>query len=105
MKSNNKNTLQTQIATNESLSDLTGLLNREERTPEENFILQEQKFQLTDVIKSLQPRDRVFISLYYYENLTYKDISEVLNCSISNIAKVHQKILATLKERLSDESV
>jgi hypothetical protein len=32
MKSNIKNTPQTQIATNESLSDLTGELNREERT-------------------------------------------------------------------------
>ena len=69
-------------------------------TIEDNFVKQETKERLLKVIKNLSDRDRTFMNLYYYENLTYKEIAQIFDCSVSNISKVHQKILGCLKVEL-----
>ena len=56
---------------------------------------------LTGTIKNLPERDRMIISLYYYEHLNYKEISEILNITVSRVSQVHSKIIKNLKSRLA----
>lgn len=53
------------------------------------------------LIQELDERDRILITLYYYENLNYKQIAEVLNITVSRVSQIHTKILNELKMRLS----
>ena len=60
---------------------------------------------LLDAIKSLAERDRLIITLYYFENLNYREISEVLGITVSRISQIHQKIMNKLKEKLEKAEV
>ncbi len=48
-------------------------------------------------IESLPERERLIVSLYYYEELTYKEIAEVLDISESRISQLHTKAIGRLK--------
>jgi RNA polymerase sigma factor for flagellar operon FliA len=56
---------------------------------------------LEQLISELDERDRLIISLYYYENLNFKQIAEVLNIGVPRVSQLHTKILNELKMRLS----
>lgn len=56
---------------------------------------------LTEEIKSLPERDRMILSLYYFEHLNYQEISEILNITVSRVSQVHSKIIKTLRARLA----
>ncbi|MFZ0452504.1 MAG: sigma-70 family RNA polymerase sigma factor [Ignavibacteriaceae bacterium] len=56
---------------------------------------------LTEAIKNLPERDRMIISLYYYEHLNYQEISKILSITVSRVSQVHSKIIKTLKTRLA----
>jgi len=43
------------------------------------------------------------LTLYYYEELTMKEIGEVLGVNESRISQIHSKVLAKLKLRLRRE--
>ncbi len=60
----------------------------------------ELKELLKDAIRNLDERDRLILSLYYYEELSYKEISKILNITVSRISQIHTKILDTLKNKL-----
>lgn len=63
------------------------------------------KQKLVEIIKELGQRDRTILSLYYYEELNYKEIAEVLNITVSRVSQIHSKILSSLKLRLADYNV
>jgi RNA polymerase sigma factor for flagellar operon FliA len=56
---------------------------------------------LTEEIKTLPERDRMILSLYYYEHLNYQEISEILNITVSRVSQVHSKITKTLRIKLA----
>ncbi|HUX60653.1 MAG TPA: sigma-70 family RNA polymerase sigma factor [Ignavibacteriaceae bacterium] len=56
---------------------------------------------LTDAIKQLEERDRLIITLYYYEDLNYKEIAKVLNITVSRVSQVHTRIIDMLKNKLA----
>lgn len=72
---------------------------------EEDFERQEERKALLLAIKSLCERDRLFLTLYYYENLNYQEIAQVLGCKVANISNVHKKILKIFKECLKQNQV
>ena len=61
-----------------------------------------EKDQLVDVIKkvlsSYKEREQVIIQLYYFEELTLKEISEVLNITESRISQIHKSVIQKIKE-------
>jgi len=61
----------------------------------------EMKELLKEAIRNLEERDRLILSLYYYEELSYKEISKILNITVSRISQIHTKILETLKHKLN----
>ncbi len=55
---------------------------------------------LTNYLAELNEKKRLVMTLYYYENLTFKDIGIVLNVSESRICQIHTQVLKDLRDRL-----
>jgi len=60
------------------------------------------KQKLLEMIKGLNERERTILSLYYYEELNYKEIAQVLSITVSRVSQIHSRILSSLKLRLAD---
>ncbi|MBN1301128.1 MAG: sigma-70 family RNA polymerase sigma factor [Melioribacteraceae bacterium] len=71
-------------------------------TPEQQTENAEAKEMLIEAIKNLEERDRMVITLYYFEHLSYKEISDVLDISVSRVSQIHSKIIENLKSMLGD---
>ena len=56
------------------------------------------------LIAQLSEQERAVVALYYYEELTFKEIGEVLGVTESRICQIHTRILATLRARLKQAS-
>ena len=55
---------------------------------------------LTTFLKKLSERKRLVMTLYYYENLTFKDIGKVINVSESRVCQIHSQVIEDLKVKL-----
>ena len=54
-------------------------------------------------ISRLPEREKLVIALYYYENLTLREIGEVLGVTESRVSQLHTKAVLRLKARLQSE--
>ncbi|MDK2808341.1 MAG: polymerase sigma factor FliA [Clostridiales bacterium] len=68
--------------------------------PEEVMEKQELKRQLVEVMNTLTDNEKKVILFYYYEELTLKEISKVLEVSESRVSQLHTKALQKMKSRL-----
>ncbi len=48
-------------------------------------------------------REKLVVALYYYENLTLREIGEVLGVTESRVSQLHTKAVLRLKSRLHSE--
>lgn len=71
--------------------------------PEQAMEEQEVKRILVEALQKLTEKERKVVQLYYYEELTLKEISEVLEVSESRVSQLHTKALQKLKEKLGDQ--
>lgn len=69
--------------------------------PEIQIEVAELKEALTKAIDALSERERMVITLYYYEGLTLKEIGEILNISESRVSQIHTKAIFRLQGRLA----
>ena len=67
--------------------------------PESEAHIAELKDRLADAIHSLPERERLVIALYYYENLTLREIGEVLGVTESRVSQLHTKAVLALRSR------
>ena len=56
---------------------------------------------LTEAIEELSEQERTVLSLYYYENLTMKEIGQVMGVSEQRIGQVNRKLVQKLREKLT----
>jgi RNA polymerase sigma factor FliA len=68
--------------------------------PQESLDSSEIKDRLTDAIASLPEREQLVVALYYYENLTLREIGEVLGVTESRVSQLHTKAVMRLKSHL-----
>jgi RNA polymerase sigma factor for flagellar operon FliA len=73
------------------------------RDPSRMLDVTEMKSRLASAIDALPKREKIVIALYYYENLTLREIGEVLGVTESRISQLHTKAILRLKGRLRDE--
>ena len=66
----------------------------------ERIDIEDLKEVMNSAILRLPPRERLVIALYYYEELTLKEIGSILNVSESRISQIHTKAILRLKGRL-----
>ena len=77
--------------------------NAKSENPEGQLIDEEMKQVLIDAINDLPENERMVISLYYYEELTLKEIGVILNISESRVSQIHTKAINRLKLRLKSQ--
>ena len=70
--------------------------------PEQAVEKRELKKMLAEALKSLTEKECSVITLYYYEDMTLKEISQVLSVSESRVSQLHTKALRKIKEQLGD---
>jgi len=63
------------------------------------------KDRVADAIARLPEREKLVIALYYYENLTLREIGEVLGVTESRISQLHTKAVLRLRSRMQDEDL
>jgi RNA polymerase sigma factor FliA len=68
--------------------------------PQESLASSEVKDRLTEAISSLPEREQLVVALYYYENLTLREIGEVLGVTESRVSQLHTKAVMRLKSGL-----
>jgi RNA polymerase sigma factor for flagellar operon FliA len=75
---------------------------RSDDDPAENLNREQLKTILAEAIRNLSEKEQIVISLYYYEELTLKEIGQVLNLTESRICQIHSAALIKMKNRLKE---
>lgn len=70
--------------------------------PEEVIEQNELKLMMKEALETLTERERKVIILYYYEELTLKEVSHILGVSESRVSQLHTKGLQKMKKRLGN---
>ncbi|MCI9005364.1 MAG: FliA/WhiG family RNA polymerase sigma factor [Lachnospiraceae bacterium] len=68
--------------------------------PEDSVAQEELKKVLEQSLEVLTEKERKVITLYYYEDLTLKEISNILEVSESRISQLHTKALAKMRKTM-----
>ncbi|WP_139904202.1 FliA/WhiG family RNA polymerase sigma factor [Clostridium thermarum] len=71
-------------------------------SPERTLEEKEELEYLTKAIESLKEKDRLVLSLYYYERLTLKDIGKVLQVSESRVCQLHSRAIVNLRKAMQN---
>ena len=65
-----------------------------------------ERDQLVDVVKNIlstfKEREQLVIQFYYFEELTLKEISEILNITESRISQIHKAVIHKIKESVGE---
>lgn len=78
----------------EYLADPEGL------SPAESLNLDQIYRIVANTIDQLPEKERLVISLYYYEELTMKEIGEIMSITESRVSQIHTKAILRLRGRL-----
>ncbi|MDQ1294813.1 MAG: polymerase sigma factor FliA [Actinomycetota bacterium] len=68
------------------------------------FETEETKFLLARAINQLPEREKIVVTLYYYEGLTLAEIGRVLGVTESRICQMHTKAVLQLRAKLAEVS-
>jgi RNA polymerase sigma factor for flagellar operon FliA len=69
--------------------------------PEKSFQEKEQVEYLAKAIEMLKEKDRTVVSLYYYEELTLKEIGSILGVSESRVCQLHSRAIVNLRKMMT----
>jgi RNA polymerase sigma factor for flagellar operon FliA len=72
--------------------------------PAQALDLGDLKDRIADAIAFLPEREKLVIALYYYENLTLREIGEVLGVTESRVSQLHTKAVLRLRSRMQEDS-
>lgn len=74
------------------------------KDPSRSFEMEEMKEMIAKAINFLPDREKIVITLYYYEGLTLREIGEVLGVTESRVCQMHTKAILRLRARLGHTS-
>jgi len=69
--------------------------------PQSTLSQTELREAIADAIARLPEREKLVVTLYYYEELTLREIGEVLGVTESRVSQLHTKAILRLKARLA----
>jgi RNA polymerase sigma factor FliA len=84
-----------QIALIDTIEDTEG------PNPQSALAETEMREAIADAIARLPEREKLVVTLYYYEELTLREIGEVLGVTESRVSQLHTKAILRLKARLT----
>lgn len=76
------------------------LMDEERKTPFAMLKLDEMRSILANCIELLSEKEKLVISLYYYDDLTMKEIGKVLRLTESRVSQIHTKAIIRLRGKL-----
>src|SRR6478672_6033689 len=87
----------------DSLSLVDTLEDTKAEDPVAAFESEETKYLLAKAINTLPEREKIVVTLYYYEGLTLAEIGQVLGVTESRICQMHTKAVLQLRGKLADQ--
>jgi RNA polymerase sigma factor for flagellar operon FliA len=72
-------------------------------SPMDASMWRQLRAQLASAIETLPQKEKLILSLYYEEELTYKEIGAVLDLTAARICQIHAQAVGRLRDRLADE--
>ncbi len=77
---------------------------QDENAPDPSAVMDQTDLRdrVADAISRLPEREKLVIALYYYENLTLREIGEVLGVTESRVSQLHTKAVLRLRGRLTE---
>ncbi|MCH8557597.1 MAG: FliA/WhiG family RNA polymerase sigma factor [Balneolia bacterium] len=73
------------------------------QTPDQDLERKEMVNTLKEKVSSLNERDRLILTLYYYEDMTMSEIALLLDLTEARISQIVGRLLLKLKQNLSKE--
>jgi RNA polymerase sigma factor FliA len=67
--------------------------------PHESYVWKEMQLKVRDGLGALSERERMVLTLYYYEELTMKEIGLAMGVTESRVSQIHAQALLKLKAR------
>jgi RNA polymerase sigma factor for flagellar operon FliA len=80
------------------------LPDEKQASPSEVYDIHELKDVLIEYLKLLPEREQLVLSLYYAEELTFKEIGAVLDVSESRVCQLHARAIMSLRSRLRKDT-
>ncbi len=68
--------------------------------PDEFVNKKELKDILMAAVEYLEGREKIVLTLYYYENLNYKEIAKILDVTVSRVSQLHSRVIKKLRDRI-----
>ncbi|MBV9337478.1 MAG: RNA polymerase sigma factor WhiG [Solirubrobacterales bacterium] len=90
-------------STGDQVSLLDTLPDRAAPDPQHVVDQSELRDRIADSIAALPEREKLVVALYYYENLTLREIGEVLGVTESRVSQLHTKAVLRLRSKLQGE--
>lgn len=84
------------------MSDVLENSTKDDITPEKKLLKNELRNALAQAIEELSERERLVVTLYYYENLNLADIAKVMNVTVQRISQINSRAIGKLKDKLND---
>lgn len=79
------------------------IANKDEgESPEAGVLYEELKGKLTEAIEQLNEKEKLVVSLYYYENLKLREIAAIMNITESRVSQIHSASIIKMKHRLKN---
>lgn len=75
-------------------------MDKDASQPEQRMEIVELKETLSEAIDKLPEKERTVVTLYYYEELTLKEISAIMKVSESRISQLHTKAIMRMRGKL-----
>ncbi|MCL2740563.1 MAG: FliA/WhiG family RNA polymerase sigma factor [Oscillospiraceae bacterium] len=86
------------------IEPMTGQVDRDS-DPELSAEAEETKAILADAVDRLPDKEKTVVSLYYYDEMTLKEISKVMGVSESRVSQLHTKAIVRIRETLQEADV
>ncbi|WP_026449125.1 RNA polymerase sigma factor WhiG [Actinopolyspora mortivallis] len=70
--------------------------------PVNTLVDRDSRRQLAEAVERLSDRDRIVVTLYYFENLTLAEIGKVLGVTESRVCQLHTRAVLRLRGKLTE---
>jgi len=85
----------------DTLSDsIAGIFSRDDKDPFSAISISQIRELAAQAIMDLPDKEKLTVSLYYYEELTMKEIGQILGYTESRISQLHSKAMLRLRSKL-----
>lgn len=88
-------------SSDENISLYEKLTDDQQENPMETYEAKDLQREMVSAIQTLSEREQLVLSLYYFEELTLKEIGETLGVSESRVSQIHGRAMISLKTMMT----